>query len=273
MATDSAPTWTTSLAVVIGEALPHSLADTQQALAGISTVRAFDAGAAILGQGDDSSIALVIKGHIAVRRTTTDGRQVIVGFLTRGGLISVLPLAARPTLADAVALTRSVAAIWPAERVRALARNDAGLGVDLIDHVLSKFEVAVERLDALLSQNALRRVARVLELHRDLFFSEPPVLKRTHLPAMVGTSREMTGRVLRVLEAQGVVARVGRDRFRLLDPAGLAAAAEAVEPQRDADDARLEPRRMQSAASLNASGSASRTALLEDPPRRRRPRR
>jgi CRP-like cAMP-binding protein len=65
----------------------------------------------------------------------------------------------------------------------------------------------------------------VLDLHADLFFSEPPVLRRTHLPALVGTSREMTGRVMRALESRGVVARVGRDRLDLLDPAGLAAAA------------------------------------------------
>jgi hypothetical protein len=35
----------------------------------------------------------------------------------------------------------------------------------------------------------------------------------------------MTGRVLRVLEALRVVERIGRDRLRLLDPEGLAAAA------------------------------------------------
>ena len=52
------------------------------------------------------------------------------------------------------------------------------------------------------------------------------MLTRTQLPIMVGTSREMTGRVLRILESQGLVARVGRSRLRLLDPVGLARAAE-----------------------------------------------
>jgi CRP-like cAMP-binding protein len=196
-----------------------------------------------------------------------------VGFITRGGLISVLPLAARPSLADAVALVPTVAAVWPADRVRALAAADAGLGVDLIDHVLSKFEVAVARLDALLSQNALGRVARVLEQHSDLFFSEPPVLKRGHLPALVGTSREMTGRVLRMLEAQGLVIRVGRDRLSLLDPSGLTAAAEAVDRPMDDDDARSSSQRMQSATSLNASDAAARITVLEKPPRRGRKKR
>jgi hypothetical protein len=36
----------------------------------------------------------------------------------------------------------------------------------------------------------------------------------------------MTGRVLRVLESRHLIARLGRDRLRLLDPAGLEAVAE-----------------------------------------------
>jgi CRP-like cAMP-binding protein len=62
-------------------------------------------------------------------------------------------------------------------------------------------------------------------MHADLFFADDPVLTRDYLPNMVGTSREMTGRVLRILEARSIVARVDRNRLRLLDPDGLAAMA------------------------------------------------
>jgi CRP/FNR family transcriptional regulator, cyclic AMP receptor protein len=270
MATDATSAWASELPVVIGQALPRMRSDTRQALVRVATIRSIGAGKAVLGQGDESSIALVLDGHVAVRRTTNDGRQLIVGFITRGGLVSVLPLAARPALADAVALTPTVAAIWSATGVRALATRDAGLAVDLLDQVLGKFEVAVARMDALLSQNALRRVARVLELYSDLFFSEPPVLKRTHLPALVGTSREMTGRVVRALESRGIVARVGRDRIRLLDPAALAAIAEAIDRPRSAGDTRTRSQRMQSAASLDHSRASSRGQVLEGATRRER---
>jgi CRP-like cAMP-binding protein len=64
--------------------------------------------------------------------------------------------------------------------------------------------------------------------YADLFFSEAPVLPRTLLPGLVGTSREMTGRVLRSLEAEGVLARVGRRGLRLLAPAALGDAAAAA---------------------------------------------
>jgi CRP-like cAMP-binding protein len=223
---NSPSAWASALPDVIGEAFPNSRAETRRALHVAAGVRRFGVGHTILRQGDEGSLALVLHGHVAVRRTTDDGRQLIVRIVTRGGLAAVLPLAARPASADAVALTPSPVAVWHAEDIRSLAMADSGLAVDILDEVLLTFEEVVKRLDGLLHQNALRRVARVLATHADLFFAEPPVLSRSHLPTLVGTSREMTGRVLRVLESRQVIARVGRDRLLLLDPDGLAAATE-----------------------------------------------
>ena len=84
-----------------------------------------------------------------------------------------------------------------------------------------------EGIDGLLHQNARRRVIRVLLRHRDLFFGEPAVLTRAELPGLVGTSREMTGRVLRELEREGLIARVGRRGLRLLRPDRLELDAQA----------------------------------------------
>ena len=171
----------------------------------------------------------MLDGHAALRRTTPDGRQLIVRIVDRGGLASVLPLAARPAAADAVALTQTPVAMWRGEEIRSLAEADAGLAMELLDLVLLAFEEMAGRLEGLLYQDAPRRVARILHRHADLFFREVPVLTRRHLPMLVGTSREMTGRVLRVLESRGLVAREGRHGLRLLDPAGLAIAAESRE--------------------------------------------
>jgi CRP-like cAMP-binding protein len=211
---------------VIREAVPHSRADTRRALAMSAGIRILEPGQIITRQGDTSALALVLAGHVAVRRTTVDGRQFTVRIVTRGRLSPVLPLAERPASADAVALSPAAAAIWRGERMRELATLDAGFAVDVLDNVLGSLDEVMGRLDSLLYQDARRRVARVLDSHADLFFAEPPVLTRTHLPSLVGTSREMTGRVLRLLESHGLVARVGRDRLRVLDRAGLAAVAE-----------------------------------------------
>jgi CRP-like cAMP-binding protein len=207
----------------------------------MAAVRRVRTGEVIISQGESSSLALVLEGHVAVRRTTMDGRQYMVRIVTRGQLSPVLPLAARSASADAVALTTSETAVWRADEMRSRAKMDAGLAVDILDDVLGSLDEVMGRLDGLLYQNALRRVARVLHEHTDLFFGSPPVLTRTHLPILVGTSREMTGRVLRVLEARQLVARAGRNRLCLLDPAGLAAAAdtdpERVRPARESGSA------------------------------------
>ena len=281
MTTSPSP-WASLLEEVIDEAFPHSSADTRLWLATAAVVRSSDAGDAIVQQGDESFLALVLDGHVAVRRTTIDGRQLIVRIVTRGGMAGLLTLAGRQASGDAVALTPSPAAMWHGEEVRALATVDPGLAVDLLDHVLASLEEGVGRLDGLLHQNALRRVARVLYVYADLFFAEPPVLTRAQLPILVGTSREMTGRVLRVLEARRLVARVGRDRLRLLDPAGLAEAAESGADRRRTRAAReLVPalgdvveagsgieRRTHSALSVNPSPNVWRTAGVETARRR-----
>jgi len=83
----------------------------------------------------------------------------------------------------------------------------------------------VERIEGFLHQDARLRVINILARHRELFFSDPPILTRAHLPGLVGTSREMTGHVLRQLEREGTVARVGRAGLKLLRPDQLKVAA------------------------------------------------
>jgi CRP-like cAMP-binding protein len=225
--TISPSAWATTLPALLDEVFPNSRPDSRQALAASASVRTFATGQPILHQGDETSFALILGGQVAFRRTTLDGRQLITLIVSRGALAAFLPLASRPTSVDVLPLTPAPAAVWQSASIRSLAATDPGLAIDILDHVLETFEEIIDRLDAFQYQNAMRRVARVLNLHTDLFFGEQVVLTRRHLPSMVGTSREMTGRVLRTLESRGLVARVGRSRLRLLDPAGLALAAEA----------------------------------------------
>lgn len=221
-----AATLAASLTEVLAEAFPHSLPASREALASAAGVRVYRTGETILEQGDESWLALVLDGYVAIRRTTVDGRQLILRIVTRAELPEILPLAARPAAASVVALARSPAAVWRGDEPRSLAATDPGLALDILDHALASFDAVTGRVDSLLYQDALRRVARVLDVHAGLFFAARPVLTLAHLPTMVGTSREMTGRVLRILEARHVVARVGRHRLRLLDRAGLAAIAD-----------------------------------------------
>jgi CRP-like cAMP-binding protein len=210
---------------ILGESFRQSRPETRQLLVGLAEIRSFEAGQTVVPQGDETLTGLVLEGHVAYRRTTFDGREVIPRIVSTGGLAALLPMASRPSAAEMLALTPCRVALWSGRDLQAVATGDAGLAIDLLEHVLLTFEAVVGGLDGLLHQDAAGRVARVLQQHSAMFFGEPGVLTRAHLPALVGTSREMTGRVLRRLETDGVVAREGRTRLRLLDAGRLAETA------------------------------------------------
>jgi CRP/FNR family transcriptional regulator len=218
---DAAESLPPDLAGILEAAFPAAAPATRSTVERRAEILRFRAGETVVAQGEESSTVLVLDGMVGLRRTTIDGRELIPRVAARGQLAPMMPIAGRASVVETVALSPARVARWPAGGLRALANEDAGFALDLLDQVLLTYETIVEGLDGLLHQDASRRVARVLELHGDKLFGEDAPLARGFLPALVGTSREMTRRVLRQLESDGVVARVGRDGLRLLDPARL----------------------------------------------------
>ena len=217
-ASASAPADASRLLTMIESRLPGSRPASTQALVRTARVRRVPAGEPIWRQGEPMPLTLVVEGFAAFRRTTVDGQQLIPVVVLPGELYGLIGVAGSLATADFAALTDCVVATWPGARIRELATADAGLALDVIDHLAFVLTVITERFDGFLHQDARRRVLRVLGRYRDLFFADPPILTRAQLPALVGTSREMTSRVLRSLERDGAIARVGRTRLLLLDP-------------------------------------------------------
>lgn len=160
-------------------------------------------------------------------------RQHIVSLAAPGALFGFSSIASVETPADLVALTRVHAVLWPGRAIRPLAACDPGLALDVIDRMALFLLQSNERVDGLVYQDTRRRVLRVLTKYGDLFFGQPAVLSRAHLPSLVGTTREMTGRVIRALEREGLVARVGRRGIALLSADGLQRALDPPAADRD----------------------------------------
>jgi len=182
----------------------------------------------IFRQGEGVPLTLVLRGHGAFRRTTMDGQRLTVGVAYPGDLVGFSSIASVVSGVDFIALTHGEVAVWRGSDIRQLAATDPGFALDTIDRMASFILVIVEKVDGFLHQDARRRVARILVRHGDLFFSDPAILSRSQLPSFVGTSREMTGRVLRELEREGTLTRVGRSGLRLLRPDRLDADAAQV---------------------------------------------
>jgi CRP-like cAMP-binding protein len=217
---------------LIERALPGTRHETSQVLVEAAHLRRLRSDEIVFQQGEPIPLTLIIRGYGAFRRTTIDGQQLIVGIAMPAQIYGFSSVAATPSTVDLVALMDCEVAIWRGPEVRRLAAADPGFGLAMIDTMAIHMNMITEKVDGFLHQNARRRVVRVLARHRDLFFSSPALLSRAHLPSLVGTSREMTGRVLRQLEQEGTVARVGRTGLRLLRPERLD--ADAAHPLRDA---------------------------------------
>jgi CRP-like cAMP-binding protein len=202
----------------LARALRQCRPPTIDALVATARLRTVHPGDRIYAQGQPVPLTLILDGHFAFRRTTTEGQDIINGVASPGHLFGFSSMTSVLSSVELVALTDGQVALWPGSEIRDLARTDVGLALDAIDSMASALHAMVERVEGFLHQEARRRVIRILARHRALFFDDPAVLTRAHLPGLVGTSREMTGRVLRQLEAEGTIARAGRTHLRLLRP-------------------------------------------------------
>jgi CRP-like cAMP-binding protein len=205
--------------------LPGTRSETIEALSASARLRSVHADDAIYVQGEPVPLTLILRGFGTFRRTTVNGQDLSSGIGRAGDLFGFSSMASVASSVELVALTDGHVAQWPGSEIRALAGVDAGLAIDAVDAMATALHAMIERVDGFLHQDARRRVIRILARHRDLFFCDPAVLSRAQLPSLVGTSREMTGRVLRQLEREGTIERVGRTGLRLLRPDLLDAAA------------------------------------------------
>ena len=205
----------------LAQALTGARDETLERMVRTVRLRTLQMGQEIYRQGDPVPVTLILRGFGAARRTTLGGKELVSGVAPAGVLFGWSGLTAVPSSVELVALTEVEVGQWPGPEIRALAVADPGLALTAIDSMAWSLHQAVERIEGFLHQDARLRVVRVLAQHRHLFFGEPPILTRAHLPGLVGTSREMTRKALRQLEADGTLAREGRSGLKLLRPERL----------------------------------------------------
>jgi CRP/FNR family transcriptional regulator, cyclic AMP receptor protein len=207
------------LEAALTAALPRATKQTIWSLSQSADLVPTQGGDVLYRQGEWALLTMVVEGHLAFRHTTVDGRQLTVWICEPGNLYGLSSIEPVESSVDLIAINDGLVATWPASTLGSLVSTDPGLAHDIIAHLAVRMQTLTEHVDGFLHQNSRRRVIRVLTRYRHLFVGEPPVLDRSHLPALVGTSREMTGHVLRELEAEGVVARHGRRGLRLIPSA------------------------------------------------------
>lgn len=209
-----------------GHALRHLLPTASsvsiRAMETAGRTRPFERHAAILRDDEEAAVALVHEGHAGTWRSDPEGRAQLVALVGPGELAGLLSLGPHRRPIRLVALTPGRATTWPAAAILDLARSDAGLAADVLQASLGAAERLLTRVEHVGFDPVARRLARLLWQRRDLLFdARRPLLTRAELADLAGATREMTDRVLRELERDGIVRRVGRGGLVLLDPVGL----------------------------------------------------
>ncbi len=205
--------------------LPGTEAGTLRRLEGAARQQAFSRRDVLHARGIQLPPFIMLDGHVMARRVVETGQvygALIAGPGHLGGLRSISDPEAE-ALYELVALSDGAWATWDPGVMRALALQDAGLAVGLLD-LASDFAVLLNvRLDERSFESARQRTAAILLRYGRVIFDTPhPVARRADLAAMIGTSRVMMYRTLRGLEADGLVERQRGGGINVLDEEGLA---------------------------------------------------
>lgn len=185
--------------------------------------------AAVFEQGAEAaSFFLLLHGHVRAAKTTPDGHQMVVRYVSPGEIFGVAPaigLTRYPATATAVA--DSVVLAWPSARWSDLAARYPSIAAGAMQTIGARLQEAHTRIIEMTTEEVERRVAHALlrlakqagrKIEKGIEIDFP--ISRQDLAEMTGTTLHSVSRVLSAWEKSGLV-EGGRQRIVLADPHGL----------------------------------------------------
>jgi CRP-like cAMP-binding protein len=200
----------------------------------------FPRGTAVFDQGAEADrFFLLLHGHLRVEKTTPQGQQSVVRYVSAGELFGVaqaMNLARYP--ATAVAAVDSIALAWPSSSWQRLIARYPSLAASALQTVGSRLQDTQARVMELSNEQVEQRVAHALlrlakqagrKVETGVEIDFP--ISRQDVAEMTGTTLHTVSRILSAWEQQGLV-EGGRQRIVLRAPQklhGLAEAADAAQ--------------------------------------------
>jgi len=184
---------------------------------------------AVFEQGAEAaSFFLLLHGHVRAAKTTPDGHQMVVRYVSPGEIFGVAPaigLVRYPATATAVA--DSVVLAWPSARWPELTSRYPSIAAGAMQTIGARLQEAHTRIIEMTTEEVERRVAHALlrlakqagrKIDKGIEIDFP--ISRQDLAEMTGTTLHSVSRVLSAWEKSGLV-EGGRQRIVLSDPHGL----------------------------------------------------
>lgn len=193
-------------------------------------------GSAVFKQGEAAhSFFVLLHGHVRAVKTTPDGEQIVVRYVSPGevfGVAVATGMALYP--ASAWAAVDSVVLTWPSARWPHLVARHPMLATNALQTVGARLQDAHTRIIEMTTEEVERRVAHALlrlakqagrKVEQGVEIDFP--ISRQDVAEMTGTTLHTVSRILSHWEQQGLVAS-GRQRIVLCDPHRLFQIAEAT---------------------------------------------
>jgi CRP-like cAMP-binding protein len=202
-------------------------------LAAMAGSRSYRKGAVIFRQGDPcTGIYVVARGLVRLFTLAPSGKEHVLHLAGPGqsfAEVAVIGGFECPATAEAVEAT--ICALLPSDAFLRLLREDHDLCLQLLAGLTQRVRQMVGLLEDLVLRDATGRLARhLLEKSRGLAGVIPlPSLKR-HLASHLNLTSETLSRTLRKLADAGIIESRGARALKVLDPRGLARAAEGLYP-------------------------------------------
>jgi len=200
-----------------------------EALASVTSRRRVSAGELIFSEGDPvTGLFLLERGVVKVTRFSKDGREHILHLLHRGDTFNdVAALDGGPSPASAIAHTDAVVwHIWRAD-LRDLAERYPELAWALVESLARRARYLIDLVQDLSMRNVRSRLANLLLTQAQAAerAEVPRLLTQEEIASRLGTVREVVGRALRGLAADGII-EFNRHRIVILDAERLAQEAD-----------------------------------------------
>jgi CRP-like cAMP-binding protein len=188
----------------------------------------------VFEQGQDAhSFFVLLHGHVRATKTTPNGQQVVVRYVTPGetfGVAIALGLAHYP--ATATAVDDSVVLAWPSSAWPRLSAKHPALADNTLQMVGARLQDSHTRVIEMSTEQVERRVAHALlrlmqqagrKVEAGIEIDFP--ISRQDIAEMTGTTLHTVSRILSAWEDQGLV-EGGRQRIVIRDPQRLLTLAE-----------------------------------------------
>ena len=182
-------------------------------------VRSVPSKTVVIHAGDTpDALYYIVEGSVEVMIEDEDGNEMVLAYLNKGQFFGEMGLFYEQPTRSAWVRTRSVCELaeMTYQRFRQVAEENPGLLFELATQLATRLERTNRKLGDLAFVDVTGRIAHAI---MDLC-SEPDAMthpdgmqikvSRQELSRLVGCSREMAGRVLKVLEEQGLLRARGK---------------------------------------------------------------